>query len=433
VNYTEALEYVHGLMKFGINPGLERMQALLEYLGKPHLVYPCIHIAGTNGKGSVTAMVTAILRAAGLKVGRYTSPALQKFNERINVGGVDIPDAALADLLTGVKPAVEAAAVRPGIDHPTEFEFVTAAAFAYFQTKRVDIAVLEAGLGGRLDSTNIIPVPLAACITNVAYDHMNILGGTIELIAAEKAGIIKDGGKVVTGADNPAALRVIRDVCREKDAILWQVGQDIRYQAGPAGDGWQSFSVSTPKRTYENLTTQLLGPHQIRNAAAAVGVIDSVAESGFDISADTVSRGLAEVVWPGRLEIVQRNPTVVLDGAHNPDGAHALRRALTETFKYERLILVLGILRDKAYEEMLAILAPLAATLFLTKPGSSRAASLAELAAAAVKYQKDVRTQETVGLAVEAALQIARPSDLVCVAGSLYTIGEARAKWGKTA
>ncbi|MGI5838139.1 MAG: bifunctional folylpolyglutamate synthase/dihydrofolate synthase [bacterium] len=427
MNYQEALEYIHGLQQFGIKPGLARMEALLEHLGNPHLAYPCIHIAGTNGKGSVTAMVTSILRAAGIKTGRYTSPALQKFNERINFDGADIPDAALAALLTGVRPAVAAAAAIPGGEHPTEFEVVTAAAFEYFRAVEAEIAVLEAGLGGRLDSTNIIPTPLAAGITNVAFDHMNVLGDTIEAIAAEKAGIIKKRGMVVTGAEDPAALAVIRCVCREKEAGLWVVGEDIRAAAGPGG----RLSLATPRRTHEDLTLSLAGAHQLRNAATAVGIIDALSRSGTDIDAEAVAKGLAAVTWPGRLEIVQHNPTVVLDGAHNPDGARALGRALRNAFRYERLILVLGILRDKAYPEMLAILAPLADTLILTKPDSPRAAEPEELQVIAARFQSDIRLQATVGQAVDAALRIARPTDLVCIAGSLYTVGASRDRWRK--
>ncbi|MBI2369911.1 MAG: bifunctional folylpolyglutamate synthase/dihydrofolate synthase [Deltaproteobacteria bacterium] len=418
MSYRDTLAYLYGLQRFGIKLGLHNIARLLEALDNPHRALTVLHIGGTNGKGSTAAMAGAILRAAGLHVGLYTSPHLTAFTERIQVDHRPIPEAqavALAD-------AVRAAAEREEALRPTFFEFTTAMALVHFARERVDVAVLEVGLGGRLDATNVVR-PAAAIITNVGLDHLQYLGKTVEEIAREKAGIIKPGVPVLTGARPHQGLEVIEETCAERGAPLSVLGDAIA--AEPAGSG--RFHYRSRSWTLRDLELNLRGRHQVWNAALAVAGVECLAQEGLPVSDAAVRQGLREVIWPGRLEVLRQRPTVLLDGAHNPDGAEALRCSLREEFRYHRLLLVIGILEDKDIPGILGVLAPLSDELWLCRARAARAADLELLREHAAPLARRLTCCPTVPDALRQALARAGPADLICVTGSLYVVGEARA------
>ncbi len=429
MNYPEAMDFLTGLTKFGINFGLGRITELLSRLGNPHHRLPVIHVGGTNGKGSTVAMIDAVLRAAGYRVGQFTSPHLHSYAERTKIDGVTISDDKIADLLTRMRPELELM-VTEGYEHPTEFEVSTALSLLYFAQEQVDLVVLEVGLGGLIDSTNVIPAPLITVITNVAMDHMDYLGQTTAEIAQVKAGIIKPGVPLVTAADDPEALAVIRERCREVAAPLVIVGRDVTYQVLQVDEQGTVFDLAGEflGRQWSQLRTALLGEHQVLNAATAVAVLAYLQQTGYTIPAETFYQGLAQVCWPARLEIVRRHPLVVLDGAHNVAGAGALARALPRIFHYRRLILVLGMLADKEREKVVHLLAPLAEKIIITKPNSPRAAGWEELAVIIRQFGKEVLLEPEISRAVAKALELAAADDLVCITGSLYMVADARAE-----
>ncbi|CEP67063.1 Folylpolyglutamate synthetase [Moorella glycerini] len=430
MNYREALEFLRQLTKFGCNLGLERIKELTRRCGSPQERLRFIHIGGTNGKGSVAAMVASILEQAGYRVGLFTSPHLHSYTERMRINGASIPEERLAALLTWFKPVLEAM-VAAGYEHPTEFEVSTAVALKYFAEEGVDLAVLEVGLGGAIDSTNVIDSALVSVITNVGMDHMQYLGNNIAAIARVKAGIIKEGGIVVTAAHRPEALEVISRTCREKGATLYRVGRDVTWQERRVSLAGGEFDLQGQLGTYEGLRTPLLGRHQLENAAIAVTVVEAaVRHHGLGVTATHIRHGLAQASWPGRLEIMHREPMVVIDGAHNVDGARTLRRALEEIFSYRQLILVLGMLADKEREKVVAELAPKAAAVIVTRPNNPRAGEWQSLAGLVRRYVEQVEVIESIPAALNRALHIAGPSDLICVTGSLYMVADAR-EWLK--
>ncbi|MGB9860657.1 MAG: bifunctional folylpolyglutamate synthase/dihydrofolate synthase, partial [Moorellaceae bacterium] len=417
---------MHDLTKFGFNLGLDRIEELLKRLGEPHRRLRFFHIGGTNGKGSVAAMVAAILQAAGYKVGLFTSPHLHRYTERIRLNGQEIPEEQVALLLTSMRPLLEDM-VKGGYEHPTEFEVGTALALQYFANVQADYVVLEVGLGGTIDSTNVIPTSLVSVITNVGLDHMEYLGSTVAEIAREKAGIIKGKGVVVTGADKPEALEVIEEVCRQKQAALYRLGKEIffaeRELSWRGGKlDWQGLG-----KFYPGLSISLVGRHQLSNAALAVAVVEAARyHHNLFIEERHIRQGLNRAFWPGRLEIVRHNPLVVLDGAHNYDGALALKQALQGLFSYRRLILILGMLADKEREKVVATLAPLAQAVIVTRPNSYRAGDWEMLGLYARRFVSEVRVIKNIPEAVETALSLAEPEDLICATGSLYMVADAR-------
>ncbi|TLN00003.1 bifunctional folylpolyglutamate synthase/dihydrofolate synthase [bacterium] len=423
MNYTEAIDYLKNLTKFGFNFGLGRIEELMRRLGDPHRHINIIHIGGTNGKGSTTAIAAAILQAAGYRTGTFTSPHLHAYNERYRINGEEISDEKIAAMIARLRPHLEQMAAE-GFEHPTEFEVSTALAFLYFFEEKVDFLVLEVGLGGAIDSTNVA-APLVSVITNVAMDHMDYLGHAIEEIATVKAGIIKSGVPVVTAAGGPA-LEVIRQRARELGSGIFEVGRDTTFEILDSSVRGESFKLTTPRNYYPGLHISLIGAHQVVNAATAVTAVELLADRGFRITPESVTQGLLAVRWPARLEVVQEKPAVLLDGAHNYDGAVSLHRALTEIFKYRRLILVLGMLGDKEREKVVAKLAPLAGAVVVTKPNSPRAGEWQQVAAEAGKYAGEVYLEEDIHTAVKKAVALAGDEDLVCVTGSLYMVAEAR-------
>lgn len=409
------LDYLYGLERHGIKPGLKRVSALLAALGNPQDSFKSIHVAGTNGKGSVSSMTASVLKEAGFKTGLYTSPHLVKFNERISVSGKNISEKELVEAAAEVKAAAKKACVAGTI---TFFEFTTAMAFLHFSKKKVRFAVVETGMGGRLDATNLT-VPMVSLITNIALDHTAWLGSTIKEVAAEKAGIIKPEVPVVTGAEK-TALSVIKAAAKKASSPVYVMGRDFH-----AEGECTSFSYSGLSGGLTGLKLTLNGGHQVGNAALALAAIEAVRTHGVHITERAIRKGLKEARWPGRFEILSRRPLVILDGAHNPSGARALKEALS-TVKRKRLILVMGIMSDKNMDGILKELVPASDLVIVTKPKGERSATLPVLTLAASRYGKHVIGVEAVKDACKKALSLASPTDCVCVTGSLFTVGEGR-------
>lgn len=442
-DYSQILSYLFGLQRFGIKLGLANITALLENMGNPHARYPCVHIGGSNGKGSTAAFLSSILQQAGLRVGLYTSPHLVDFSERIQINGSPISQDRVVELTRRVRHAVEKMArngklwvetdqvsLPAGFDAAqatiTFFEFTTAMAFLYFWEEKVDIAVVEVGMGGRLDATNVID-PLASIITCISIEHAEYLGKTLKKIAWEKAGIIKAGRPLFTAAHQPHVRAVFEEKCRELHSPFYVWGRDFHGRK----QGPDSMVFKGRKYRFANLQIGLAGIHQIRNASLALAAIESLIEGGWAISEAHIRQGLKKTRWPGRLELIGQNPRVLLDGAHNPGATYVLRKALQGKFPRRRLILVLGIMGDKDIPRMMAHLIPLADQVILTRPRMERAASLAKLREGAASFQKPLAEIGEVGAAVQYALSQAREEDLVLVTGSLFTVGEARAQLAK--
>lgn len=409
------IEYLYGLERHGIKPGLERTSALLCSLGNPQSSFRSIHVAGTNGKGSVSAMTASVLGEAGFKTGLYTSPHLSKFNERITVSGKNISDKELVEAAAEVKAAV----ARSRVTGVTFFEFTTAMAFLHFKKKKVEFAVVETGMGGRLDATNLL-APLVSVITNIALDHTDWLGSTIKEIAAEKAGIIKPGVPVVTGERAKAALSVIRAAAKKASSTVYVMRSDFQAEGEST-----SFSYSGLFGGLTGLKLKLRGSHQVRNAALALAAVEVLQSQGVVIKEKSIRKGLREASWPGRFEIMSRRPLVVLDGAHNPSGAAALKEALSSLNK-KRLILVIGMMSDKDMDGILKELVPCSDLVIAAQPAGERSATVGSVGRAASRYGKPVTGTAPVKDACRKALSLASPSDCVCVTGSLFTVAEAR-------
>lgn len=432
MSYDEALDFLIGLTKFGFNFGLQRIEYLMQLLGDPHRKLRVIHIGGTNGKGSTAMMVASVLEAAGYRVGLFTSPHLDSYAERYLINRTPISEQKLAELISRVKPLLEQM-VRDGQEHPTEFEVCTAICFLYFFEEKVDFLVLEVGLGGAIDSTNIIPAPLAAVITNIAFDHMDYLGNTIQEIATVKAGIIKQGGHAVTAALDPEAITVIEVRCRDVGATLLRVGAGFDYELLESTPSGTRCNLRSPWGNYPGMWVPLAGQYQAINSATALGVIEVLRQyHGVQVTDEQIRAGFAAARWPARLELLSERPAILVDVTHNHDGSRQLRAALEGIYKYRRLILVLGMLGDKEREKVVGELAPLAGVasggaVIITRPNSPRAGDWEMLATEARRYTDHVMQVEEIAAAVDAALKEAGPEDLVCVTGSFYMVAEARA------
>lgn len=424
MDFHEAMEYLANLTKFGFNFGLGRIEELLGRLGNPHRKLRVIHVGGTNGKGSTVAMIARVLQKAGYRTGSFTSPHLHSYTERYRIDGREIPPGKVAELITELRPHLEAM-VKEGFEHPTEFEVGTALAFLYFNRQEVDYLVLEVGLGGAIDSTNVI-TPLVSVITNVAMDHMDYLGNSVREITAVKAGIIKPGTPLVTAAANPEALDVIEADCREKGAPMILVGRDVTCEVLQSSRDGLLLSIKGRLGRYDSLRLPLIGRHQAVNSATAVAAVEALVESGAAVSPEAVRKGLAMIRWPARLEIVRERPLVLIDGAHNYEGALSLSGAIREFFSGSRLVLVLGMLGDKERSKVVAELAPLAEVVIVTKPNSPRAGEWQAIAIEAGRYVQEVHQVEDNAEAVKRALLLAGPEDTVVVTGSLYMVADAR-------
>lgn len=402
MTYRETIEFLYGLRLFGAKLGLSNTLKLAELSGNPHQRLRFIHVAGTNGKGSTCAMLESIYRAAGLRVGLFTSPHLVAFGERIQVNRQNISEADIIRQVSELKPLL---AQFPADHHPTFFEVVTVMALRYFAEIRCDVVIWETGLGGRLDATNIV-TPLASVITNIQYDHQQWLGPTLSRIASEKAGIIKPGVPVITGTDDPEALAVIEDTARAHHAPLTVVTADDCH-----------------KPPLDTIKLPLIGEHQKMNAAIALATVLAVA--AIPVSDDALRRGLSAVQWSGRMQVIQRGGgrEILLDGAHNAAGARALKETLRKNFEGRKITLILGVLEDKDWRQVCNELAPLAERILVVPVDSDRTASTGELAAACAAINPNAQTSEY--RSVQDALNASADDDLTVVSGSLYLVGEA--------
>lgn len=430
LTYEDAVDYIYSFTDYEKKSSyryapetfdLARVEKLLVSLNNPHQRFKSIHIAGTKGKGSVAAMSESILRAAGYRTGLYTSPHLHTFRERIQVNGRLIPQETVASLTEQLQPLVSQ------VEGLTTFEIITALGFLYFVERGVEFAVLEVGMGGRLDATNVVN-SLVDIITSLSYDHTHILGETLPLIAREKAGIIKSKALVVSAPQVPEAMAVIEEVCREKDAELTVIGRDWTWEVGEANLEGQWFRVTTNElrvTSYE-LWIPLLGRHQLINATVVVAAIEKLRQRGINISEASVREGLRQVRWPGRLEILGRRPLVVADCAHNADSAGKLKAALEELFTYRHLILIFGASTDKDIEGMMGELFPLAHQVIVTQARHARATDSCVLQQKALTLRREVMVSDSVDGALSLALETAGPQDLICVTGSIFVVAEAR-------
>lgn len=416
MDYKEALEYINGVSWLGSKPGLERISCLLEKLGCPQNELRFIHIAGTNGKGSCAAMLASVMKCSGYRTGLFTSPYLARFNERMQINGKQIGDEALADLVAAVKPAAEAME-----DHPTEFEMMTAAAFLWFRQEKCDIVVLETGLGGRLDATNVIASPESAVIMNIGLDHTQILGDTVEKIAAEKAGIIKPGCECVLYQQQESVMNVVKTRCAALDATLHIADFDQLCSEFDSLYG-QSFGYKG-----ELYALPLLGRHQLKNAAVALEVVEVLRARGWKLEQSDVEHGIYAVNWPGRFELIHDAPLFVVDGGHNPQCAETVVENLLNYFGESYRVLLVGMLADKDVEGTLDVLNRAADEFVCTAPESDRALSANALAEKLERYGKRITVCPDIPDAVSAACDAAGDSGMVCAVGSLYSVGAIRA------
>ena len=440
LTYQEALAWIHSLGRFGIKPGLERMNALLEMLDHPQRKVPFVHIAGTNGKGSTAAMLASMLRSSGYRIGLYTSPYLLSFTNRMAVNGSDIQEEELVELVATVKPLVEKIQSDPALGNPTEFEVVTGLALTYFASVGVDLVVLEVGLGGRLDATNVVD-PLLSIITNISLEHTAVLGDTIEKIAFEKAGIIKQGKPLLTAAEDQQALNVFAQRCAKLNCKMYRVYPPLEKIEAilphrplavlkEISTGGQYFDYFGFKQQMRDLFIGLRGRYQIINATTALAALELLIAQGFTVDLKDAEKGLAKTVWPGRLELLQSKPLIIMDGAHNPAAMEKLSEAIPDYFHFARLILVIGILADKDVEAMLVKILPLADLIIFTKPTISRAAepgNVADFAQTRLGLRKEHLVVRDYRAALDRALDLAGSEDAILVTGSLYTVSDIRA------
>ena len=421
MTYEEALSYIHSICWKGSKLGLDRTRELLGKLDDPQKELKFIHIAGTNGKGSTAAMLSSILEEAGYRVGLYTSPFINRFNERMQVNHQPIPDEELAALTEYVRPHADAMA-----DSPTEFELITALAMVWFARQKCDIVVLEVGMGGELDSTNIIDVPEAAVIAAMGMDHVKELGPTMADIARAKAGIIKEGGRVVSYGGNSEADEVIAAVCRARNASLCQPDFSAIVPGDFSLEG-QTFSY----KGWRGLRIPLVGAYQMNNAAVVLETVEVLRQRGWSVSDEAVRQGLADTRWPARFEVLRRDPVFIVDGGHNPHGIRATAESLSRLFPGRKITFVTGVMADKDVEHILGLIVPLADQFFTVRPDNPRAMDAGELAARIEAMGAKATACASVRDGVDQAIQAEGPHGVACALGSLYMSGEVRSCFGK--
>ncbi|HOO89290.1 MAG TPA: folylpolyglutamate synthase/dihydrofolate synthase family protein [Syntrophales bacterium] len=395
----------------GIHLDLGPVSRLLTRLGNPQNEFDTILIGGTNGKGSTAAILSSIFAKEGMKVGLYTSPHLCDFRERIRVNHQMIPTDTLCSLIEQIAEEIR--------EDVTYFEFATALAFLYFARCKVEMGIIEVGMGGRLDATNIV-APKLSIITNISMEHQQYLGTDLQSIAREKGGIIKEGGMCITAARDRKVIDTLAEICCQREAALYRLGKDIKIRRSGKG----TFSYQGINKQYNGLALSLTGRHQTENAALAIAAVDLLSTKGMTIDDNSIIEGLRDVRWEGRLDLISRDPRIVLDGAHNPAGISSLCNALVKDFSYRRLIVVFGVLRDKNYPGMLKRLLPLADILILTQPNEERAASLEDVLPIAELHHGHIEVVDDPGKALARARSLAGADDLVCITGSLYLVGE---------
>ena len=412
----EAIDYINSKKTVETAPGLHRIRTLMEALGNPQREYPCVHVAGTNGKGSACAMTESVLRAAGYRTGLDTSPHLLSFNERIQINGVPVSDERLAEATERVRAAAEA--MEEG---PNWSEIINAVTFVVFALEKVDVAVLEVGLGGEFDPTNVIDTPAAALIMNIGYDHMELLGNTLEEIASAKAGIIKPEGDVVVYRGTPGVEEVFERTAARQGARLHKADFDSIRPVSESIDG-QVFDACG----YEGLTLPLAGPHQQRNAAVVITAMDVLRSKGWHISPEAVRQGLAHVVWPARFEVISHDPVFILDGGHNPQCLDAADDALRRLLPGKRVVFLVGMLRDKDVEGMVDRLRTVSSEYVTITPVSNRAMEAEDLTKLILAHGGDAVTGGDIARGIALSQEKAGKDGAVCCIGSLYLAGAVR-------
>lgn len=438
MNYQESVQYLFSLGRELASPrqasaqkfDLKNITIVCERLGQPQREFQSVHVAGTNGKGSTSAMLESILRAAGSRTGLYTSPHLERINERIRVNGTEISDEDFAAAFTRVQQAIEELLASAALAaHPTFFECVTAIAFVHFAAAGVEYAVCETGMGGRLDATNIL-LPEVAVITQIDFDHENFLGHSIEEIAGEKAGIIKPGARVVSAAEHLIARVVIRRRCAEQSAFLVEIENAYFLEDVTANDGCFSFTaIDYETKVRVPIALRLPGRFQVRNALTALAAARMLAERGAPIDDAAITRGFAEAVWPGRLERIGRSPDIYVDGTHNPAGAREISVFWEQFLAGKNIYMIYGAMRDKAVDEIAGLLFPRASCVILTTPAQSRSISAPLLAEMTAHHARCAEVVPDPKQALARALELAAPEDVIFITGSLYLVGELRHEW----
>lgn len=421
MNHKEALEYIHAIGALGIGEklGQRNIIRMMSLLGDPHKKLKYVHVAGTNGKGSTAAFVSSILKNAGYVTGIFTSPYLEVFEERIRINGKNIEHSDLAKHTHRIKECIDFMLVN-NEPHPTEFEIVTAIALNYFYEQQCDIVILEAGVGGRLDSTNLIEKSELSIITAISLDHTKMLGNTLEQIAVEKAGIIKKDGKVLLYPQQ-VIEHIIKDTCIKKNAVLHVLDMSLIEVISEGIDN-QRFSY----KEYKNLTIKLAGDYQIINASMAVEAALVLSKNGYKINNDDIRRGLLSAKWNGRMESLRLNPRFIIDGAHNEGGAAVLAKNLRKYFPENDIIIIMGVMKTKDYEAMLKHCASLCKAFIAITPAVAKALPGKILSQSAKHYCKEVYVSDTIKEAIEKALELSTKHDIICAFGSLYYIGEIR-------
>ena len=422
MTYQEALTYIHSISWRGSKPGLERISGMMEQLGNVQEDLKFIHIAGTNGKGSVSAMLSSVLTAAGYRTGLFISPYIMRFNERMQVNGMPISDEELAEIIAEVQPVAESMTERP-----TEFEIITAAAFLWFARQKCDIVVLETGLGGRLDATNLISKNVCAVITNLGMDHTEYLGNTLGEIAGEKCGILKPGCPVVAYRSAPEAMKVIRARAKELECPV-RTADFGKIKALSADLQGQTFQY----KQFPELTVHLLGAHQLKNAAVALETISVLRKAGWEIPDEAVVQGMDATRWPGRFEVLQDNPLVIVDGAHNPQGVESLIAAVKEYLPGQHIVCVTGVLADKDWKPMMDRLKTVVSDFVAVTPDSPRALGNVRLARYLTDREHWVSVADDVEKGLTGALERAKATGgMVLACGSLYMAADVRRFFGR--
>lgn len=412
-SYTDALRYLYGLQKYGIKFGLNTTSNILKRLGNPHLGKRYIHIGGTNGKGSVSAMLETVLIKAGFRVGLYTSPHLVRFTERFRINGMEIPKEKVVEILNEVMDVMD-----PD-EPPTFFEVTTAMALLYFAKENTDIAIMEVGMGGRLDATNVIQ-PVISIITNISLEHQFFLGNTLKKIAYEKAGIIKPGIDLITGVRQKGISEYFKEICRRRNSPFWTLGENFFYRT--KGSVFNYYGI---KRRIKDISLSLRGGFQVRNASLAICTMELLNEKGFEIDDRDIAYGISKTTWPGRVHVFQQRPYIILDGAHNPTAVRELGKVISREFDYKRLILILGIMEDKDIRNMMRGIVPLADHVIFTRPLYSRSAEPELLLNRAEGLYRSSEIVGSISDAIKRAKSLAHSEDLILITGSLFTVGEA--------
>lgn len=419
MNYEEARVYLDEVSKYGSVLGLDNMRELLGRLGNPQDDLKFIHISGTNGKGSALSYMSTILSGAGFRTGRYISPTLYAYRERIQVDGAMIDRESLAALVTVVKEAVDAMEAE-NKGNPTVFEVETALSFLYFKEQKCDIVVLETGLGGTLDATNVVKTTVMEMISSIGMDHMEFLGGTLQEIAENKAGIIKPHTWVVSAEQGPKAAEVIKRVCREKDCKLSVVDPDA-FQDVHYGYEKQTFTY----KNWKDVEITLAGTYQVTNAALALEAVEALRKLGYSLTEEQVRKGMKAAFWRGRFSVIHKNPVVVIDGAHNPAAAKVLKDSLETYFQGKNLHFIMGVFADKDYQSVIEMTAPLAKHIItIETPGNPRALSAVKLKEAVEKVNPSVEAAGSIREAVEKSMKNTQKDDVIAAFGSLSFLGE---------